>query len=115
MRQALMLPPAGGYITHSPLDQGDDPAGVGKGVFGIKLDPETSASAACWLAVFSTTIWDTESVGARDFCPGAVKAVLVAEGARSAFQLTPIPRALCATNRTSPTGKGRGQEVKDGE
>src|SRR5206468_6670612 len=38
--EGVMLATAGGYVTHFPLHQVTILSGVGKGVFGIKLDSE---------------------------------------------------------------------------
>ena len=70
----VMLATAGGYVTHFPLNQVTILAGVGKGVFGIKLDPGDECVGGVLVGGrFDKLVVETESGGTRDFGPGAVK------------------------------------------
>jgi DNA gyrase subunit A len=70
----VMLATAGGYVTHFPLEQVTILTGVGKGVFGIKLEPEDVCIGGVLVGGrFDKLVLETESGKTQDFGPGAVK------------------------------------------
>jgi DNA gyrase subunit A len=72
--EGVMLATAGGYVTHFPLDQVSVLAGVGRGVFGIKLEPDDECLGGVLVGGrFDKLLVETESGKTQDFGPGAVK------------------------------------------
>ena len=70
----MMLATVGGYVTHFPLDQVTILSGVGKGVFGIKLEPgDECVGGVLAGGRFDKLVVETESGKTQDFGPGAVK------------------------------------------
>ncbi len=70
----VMLATAGGYVTHFPLDQVSALTGVGRGVVGIKLDPDDNCLGGVLVGGrFDKLVLETESGKTQDFGPGAVK------------------------------------------
>ena len=69
-----MLATAGGYVTHFPLDQVSILAGVGKGVFGIKLEPEDTCLGGVLVGGrFDKLVLETESGKTQEFGRVAIK------------------------------------------
>jgi DNA gyrase subunit A len=72
--EGVMLATAGGFVTHFPLDQVTILSGVGRGVFGIKLEPEDECLGGVLVGGrFDKLVLETESGKTQDFGPGAVK------------------------------------------
>jgi DNA gyrase subunit A len=72
--EGVMLATAGGYVTHFSIDQVTILAGVGRGVFGIKLEPEDNCLGGVLVGGrFDKLVVETESGKTQDFGPGAVK------------------------------------------
>jgi DNA gyrase subunit A len=70
----VMLATTGGYVTHFPLDQVSILAGVGRGVVGIKLEPEDQCLGGVLVGGrFDKLMIETESGKTQDFGPVAVK------------------------------------------
>ena len=70
----VMLATAGGYVTHFPLNQVTILAGVGKGVFGIDLEPKDDCIGGVLVGGrFDRLVLETENGKTQDFGPGAVK------------------------------------------
>jgi DNA gyrase subunit A len=72
--EGVMLATAGGYVTHFPLDQVTILSGVGRGVFGIKLDPDdTSLGGVLVGGRFDKLVLETESGKTQEFGRVAIK------------------------------------------
>ena len=72
--ESVMLATSGGYVTHFPLDQVTILAGVGRGVFGIKLESGDECLGGVLVGGrFDKLVLETESGKTQDFGPGAVK------------------------------------------
>ncbi len=72
--EGVMLATVGGYITHFPLNQVTILSGVGKGVFGIKLEPGDECVGGVLVGGrFDKLVVETETGKTQDFGPGAVK------------------------------------------
>jgi DNA gyrase subunit A len=72
--EGVMLATAGGYVTHFPLDQVSVLSGVGRGVFGIKLEPNDECIGGVLVGGrFDKLVIETETGKTQDFGPGAVK------------------------------------------
>jgi DNA gyrase subunit A len=72
--EGVMLATTGGYVTHFPLDQVTILSGVGRGVFGIKLEPEDDCIGGVLVGGrFDKLVLETESGKTQEFGGGAVK------------------------------------------
>jgi DNA gyrase subunit A len=72
--ESVMLATTGGYVTHFPLDQVTILAGVGKGVIGVKLEPDDNCLGGVLVGGrFDKLVVETESGKTQDFGGGAVK------------------------------------------
>ncbi len=72
--ESVMLATAGGYVTHFAMDQVTILSGVGRGVFGIKLEPEDDCLGGVLVGGrFDKLVLETESGKAQEFGGGAVK------------------------------------------
>lgn len=72
--EGVMLASAGGYVTHFPLDQVTILAGVGKGVFGIKLESDDDCLGGVIVGGrFDKLVLETESGKTQEFGRGAIK------------------------------------------
>jgi DNA gyrase subunit A len=72
--EGVMLATAGGYVTHFPLDQVTILSGVGRGVFGIKLEPDDDCLGGVLVGGrFDKLVLETESGKTQEFGGGAVK------------------------------------------
>ena len=70
----VMLATTGGYVTHFPLDQVTVLSGVGRGVIGIKLDPNDECVGGTLVGGrFDKLVLETENGKTQDFGPGAIK------------------------------------------
>lgn len=70
----VMLATTGGYVTHFPLNQVTVLSGVGRGVVGIKLDPDdVSVGGVLVGGRFDKLVLETENGKTQDFGPGAIK------------------------------------------
>ena len=118
--EGVMLATAGGYVTHFPLDQVTILVGVGRGVFGIKLEPEDECLGGVLVGGrFDKLVLETESGGTRDFGPGAVKSRARGSKGEKPFQRTkftrvmPLPIEL--TDWEAVEGKRAKDDAKNGE
>jgi DNA gyrase subunit A len=72
--ESVMLATAGGYVTHFEMDQVTILSGVGRGVFGIKLEPEDDCIGGVLVGGrFDKLVLETESGKTQEFGGGAVK------------------------------------------
>src|SRR5579883_739020 len=72
--EGVMLATAGGYVTHFPLDQVTILSGVGKGVFGIKLEKDDDCLGGVLVGGrFDKLVLETESGKTQEFGRGAIK------------------------------------------
>ncbi len=114
--EGVMLATAGGYVTHFPLDQVTILSGVGKGVFGIKLDPEDECVGGVLVGGrFDKLVLETESGGTRDFGPGAVKSRGRGGKGEKPFQRTRYTRVVPPPIELTDWDAVEGKKPKDGE
>jgi len=118
--EGVMLATAGGYVTHFPLNQVTVLAGVGKGVFGIKLEPEDVCVGGVVVGGrFDKLIVETENGGTRDFGPGAVKSRARGGKGEKPFQRTKftrvVPPPIELTDWEAVEGKKAKDDAKSGE
>jgi DNA gyrase subunit A len=114
--EGVMLATAGGYVTHFPLDQVTILAGVGKGVFGIKLDPgDVCVGGVLVGGRFDKLVLETESGGTRDFGPGAVKSRARGGKGEKPFQRTKFTRVVPPPIELTDWEAVEGKKPKDGE
>ncbi len=72
--EGVMLATANGYVTHFPLEQVTILAGVGKGVIGIKLEPEDDCLGGVLVGGrFDKLVLETESGKTQEFGRVAIK------------------------------------------
>jgi DNA gyrase subunit A len=72
--EGVMLATAGGYVTHFPLDHVTILSGVGRGVIGIKLDPEDESLGGVLVGGrFDKLVLETESGKTQEFGRVAIK------------------------------------------
>jgi DNA gyrase subunit A len=72
--EGVMLATAGGYVTHFPLDQVTILSGVGRGVFGIKLEPNDDCIGGVLVGGrFDKLVLETESGKTQEFGRVAIK------------------------------------------
>ncbi|MDW8197522.1 MAG: DNA topoisomerase (ATP-hydrolyzing), partial [Gemmataceae bacterium] len=70
----VMLATTGGYVTHFPIDQVTILSGVGKGVFGIKLEPNDDCLGGVLVGGrFDKLVLETESGKTQEFGRMAIK------------------------------------------
>ncbi|QJW99954.1 DNA gyrase/topoisomerase IV subunit A [Frigoriglobus tundricola] len=118
--EGVMLATAGGYVTHFPLNQVTILAGVGKGVFGIKLEPDDVCVGGVVVGGrFDKLLVETESGGTRDFGPGAVKSRARGGKGEKPFQRTKfarvVPPPIELTDWDVVEGKKAKDDAKNGE
>jgi DNA gyrase subunit A len=72
--EGVMLATAGGYVTHFAIDAVGVLSGPGRGVIGIKLEPEDECLGGVLVGGrFDKLTLETESGKTQDFGPGAIK------------------------------------------
>jgi DNA gyrase subunit A len=72
--EGVMLATAGGYVTHFPLDQVTILAGVGRGVFGIKIEPTDDCLGGVLVGGrFDKLVLETDGGTLREFGRVAIK------------------------------------------
>jgi DNA gyrase subunit A len=118
--EGVMLATAGGYVTHFPLDQVTILAGVGKGVFGIKLEPADECLGGVLVGGrFDKLVVETETGKTQDFGPGAVKSRNRGgkgdkPGQRTKFARV-VPAPIELTDWEAVEGKKSKDDAKSGE
>jgi DNA gyrase subunit A len=114
--EGVMLATAGGYVTHFPLDQVTILSGVGRGVIGIKLEPEDESLGGVLVGGrFDKLVLETESGKTQEFGGGAVKSrnrggMGDKQGVRIRFARV-VPPSIELTDWEAVEGK----KPKDGE
>jgi DNA gyrase subunit A len=114
--EGVMLATAGGYVTHFPLDQVTILSGVGKGVIGIKLDPEDENLGGVIVGGrFDKLVLETESGKTQEFGRVAIKSRARGgkgdkQGVRTRF-VRVVPPPIELTDWEAVEGK----KPKDGE
>ncbi len=110
----VMLATAGGYVMHFPLDQVTILSGVGKGVFGIKLEPDDECVGGVLVGGrFDKLLVETESGGTRDFGPGAVKSRARGGKGEKPFQRTKFTRVVPPPIELADWDAVEGKKPKD--
>jgi DNA gyrase subunit A len=118
--EGVMLATAGGYVTHFPLDQVTILAGVGRGVFGIKLDPDDECLGGVLVGGrFDKLVLETESGKSQEFGRVAIKCRARGgkgdkQGVRIKFARV-IPPPIELTDWEAVEGKKPKDDAKGGE
>jgi DNA gyrase subunit A len=117
--EGVMLATAGGYVTHFPIDQVTILSGVGKGVFGIKLEPNDDCIGGVLVGGrFDKLVLETESGKTQEFGRMAIKSRNRGSkgdrpGARTRFARV-IPPPIELTDWEAVEGK-KSNTTKNGE
>ena len=112
----VMLATAGGYVTHFPLDQVTILSGVGKGVFGIKLEPGDECVGGVLVGGrFDKLVVETENGKTQDFGPGAVKSRARGSKGEKPGQRTKFARVVPPPIELADWDAVEGKKPKDAE
>jgi DNA gyrase subunit A len=118
--ESVMLATAGGYVTHFPLEQVTILSGVGRGVFGIKLEPDDNCLGGVLVGGrFDKLVLETESGKLQEFGGGAVKSRNRGgkgdrPGSRTKFARV-VPPPIELTDWETVEGKSEGKKKDDGK